>query len=403
MRVRRAVTTTSAVVCLVLPFAACSGDAESPKAAPTSAAAGGAVGGTSAAPATDVDHAVPAPGPREPGLVAPADILIQLPKSADADVVKAVKSVEGVLDVTVISVAQPVIENKAMTIAAVDPATYRSFVPKAVDSQEAWERVAGGELGVKKRLQDKLPLDDGGSLRLGSATDAPAVHVGTYVDQQPLIDAVVNETWIDTLGMTRDNAMLVRTGDKAPGAVVERLEKVLGKDVGVTPVDKASRIGLDPGAQQLAVVTGSVSDAVGVFKYTVLAGGRIAPDPAWVSSHIATEVVPILGSVTCNKLIFPQLKQALADIQSRGLASKIHPGEYAGCYYPRFIAGSNTLSNHAFGLALDLNVPGNQRGTVGEMDRGVVDAFKKWGFAWGGDWNYTDPMHFEMAQLVNPG
>jgi hypothetical protein len=34
------------------------------------------------------------------------------------------------------------------------------------------------------------------------------------------------------------------------------------------------------------------------------------------------------------------------------------------------------------------------------MDRGVVAIFKRWGFAWGGDWNYTDPMHFEMARVV---
>jgi hypothetical protein len=147
---------------------------------------------------------------------------------------------------------------------------------------------------------------------------------------------------------------------------------------------------------------GSVADAVGVFNYTVIGGGRIAPDPAWVRSHIATEQVPILGTVTCNRLMMPQLRSALQAIVDRGLADEIHPGEYAGCYYPRFIAGSTTLSNHSFGLALDLNVPGNQRGTVGEMDRGVVDAFKEWGFAWGGDWNYTDPMHFEMARLVDP-
>ena len=46
-------------------------------------------------------------------------------------------------------------------------------------------------------------------------------------------------------------------------------------------------------------------------------------------------------------------------------------------------------------------MPGNQRGTAGEMDRGVVAIFKKWGFAWGGDWNYTDPMHFEMNAVVD--
>ena len=134
----------------------------------------------------------------------------------------------------------------------------------------------------------------------------------------------------------------------------------------------------------------------------MLGGGRIAPDPAWVARSIATEPVPILGTVTCHVAIFPQLRAAFEEIVSRGLADKIIPGQYAGCYYPRFIAGSTTLSNHSFGLALDMNVPGNQRGTVGEMDREVVAIFKKWGFAWGGDWGYTDPMHFELAQVVDP-
>ena len=110
---------------------------------------------------------------------------------------------------------------------------------------------------------------------------------------------------------------------------------------------------------------------------------------------------PRLGHLQ-HVAIFPQLRAALEEIVARGLADEIHPGEYAGCYYPRFIAGSTTLSNHSFGLALDLNTPGNQRGTVGEIDREVVAIFKKWGFAWGGDWSYTDPMHFEMLALVEP-
>jgi hypothetical protein len=29
-----------------------------------------------------------------------------------------------------------------------------------------------------------------------------------------------------------------------------------------------------------------------------------------------------------------------------------------------------------------------------------VKIFKKWGFAWGGDWKYTDPMHFELVRIV---
>ncbi|MFL6693147.1 MAG: M15 family metallopeptidase, partial [Ramlibacter sp.] len=58
------------------------------------------------------------------------------------------------------------------------------------------------------------------------------------------------------------------------------------------------------------------------------------------------------------------------------------------------------LSLHTWGIAIDLNVPENQRGTVGRMNRQVVQIFKRWGFAWGGDWHYTDPMHFELAKVV---
>ncbi len=288
-------------------------------------------------------------------------------------------------------------------MAAVDPGAYRSFTPpKYANFQDAWDRVAGGELALKERLKGKLTTDENDYLRLGGATDAPSVHIGAYVQQQPLIDAVVNPTWVETLGMTADNALLVRTGSRAPSEVAKKLEKLFGDSASVTLVDKATRIGLQPGATQIAVVTGTVADAVGVYRYTVLGGGHIAPDQAWVRTHITTEVVPILGSVTCNKVVFPQLKAALQDIHEQGLDDKIHPEQFAGCYYPRFIAGTSTLSNHAFGLALDINAVENQRGTVGLIDRGVVAVFEKWGFTWGGDWRYTDPMHFELNSIRTP-
>ena len=42
--------------------------------------------------------------------------------------------------------------------------------------------------------------------------------------------------------------------------------------------------------------------------------------------------------------------------------------------------------------------------TIGhEMCGEVVAIFKYWGFGWGGDWSFTDPMHVELARIVNPG
>jgi hypothetical protein len=152
--------------------------------------------------------------------------------------------------------------------------------------------------------------------------------------------------------------------------------------------------------KEQAQLTGGSAD-FGSFTYTYTSDGAIQPDPAWVAQYIRTETVPILGSVTCHKLMIPQLRAALQQIVDSGLAGEIHPGEYGGCYVPRFIASdpSNPVSLHTWGIALDLNVPGNQRGVAGEIDRGVVAIFKRWGFAWGGDWDYTDPMHFELARL----
>lgn len=76
--------------------------------------------------------------------------------------------------------------------------------------------------------------------------------------------------------------------------------------------------------------------------------------------------------------------------------------DYGGCYNPRKIAGSNSLSNHSFGCAIDLS-PGTNgfrtgKGTISSI---VVDAFKRQGARWGGDYKgRTDPMHFEFVTPV---
>ena len=358
----------------------------------------------SATPVADPEHAVDPPG-RLKGRLYAADMLVYSQDSLSADMVRRIRHLRGVTQVEPLSMAQVSIENRALTVAAVDAASYRKWTPYAsANTQAVWDRVAGGEAALLPGLKEKLPITGKGYLRLGSSKDAHEVHVGAFAPQIPnAVDAVVNEKWGKSLGMKSGNALLVYTGSTSPSSLRKPVEKIAGTKASVQSLDAVARYGLDTHATQTAFLVGSVADAVGTFNYTVLGGGRIAPDPAWVSSHITTEAVPILGDVTCNRLIFPQLKAALQDVMAQGLTDKIHPSEYAGCYYPRFIAGTNSLSNHSFGLALDLNVPGNQRGTVGEMDRGVVAIFKKWGFAWGGDWHYTDPMHFEMNALVHPG
>jgi hypothetical protein len=393
---------TSTTLALVL-LAACSESGDEPSAQPSPGASGSTSvsSGTPSPPGIDPDHVMDPVGPRT-GEVAIPDIVVTSPETLTDETVEAIKALEGVRGVERISTAQVVIENRAFTVAAVDPATYRNWTKLNVaESEDVWNRIAGGEAGLREKAAELIPQDENQFVTLGSTEDSKAVHVGAIANTVVDIDAVVNSTWVEDLGLVPDNTLLVRTGAHAPQKLRRPIER-LAAGAAVAMVDVVARRGLDPRAKQVAVTTGTVADVVGVFRYTVIGGGRIAPEPSWVASHIETRTVPILGTVTCNKYLFPQLEAALNDVVVQGLADEIHPEEFAGCYYPRFIAGSTKLSNHSFGLALDLNVPGNQRGTVGEMDRGVVAIFKHWGFGWGGDWGYTDPMHFEMVRLVDP-
>ena len=407
--VRRA--RAAAVVLLLLPAAAaCGGESPatpgtspSPTAEPSSSAPGASsstpTASASGAPVADPARAVDPPGPRKGALVL-ADLMIKDQEALDPDVIEQINALPSVKRSLVLSLGNVGVEDRVINIGAVDPSTYRNFtIRESAELQEQWDRVAGGEVALEKKLARRLQ-DKAGYLQLGNDEDAPSVHIGAYAPQVPQIDAVVNEKWGEELGIPTDNAMLINTGVNSPRFVMEDLQEIVGDDAAVSILGPD----LDPGAQQTAVLTGgSVAQAVGTFRYTVLGGGRIAPEQSWVAANIRTEPVPILGDVTCHRVMLPQLRAALLEIQTTGLADEINPGEYAGCYYPRYIAGSQQLSLHSFGIALDLNTPGNQRGTVGEMNRAVVSIFKRWGFAWGGDWGYTDPMHFEMNAIVTPG
>jgi hypothetical protein len=403
MRVRRgAGAATTAALALLL--VACSEPAarEEPDATPSSPVAEPSQR-SSTVPVADPDHAVDPPGARD-GRLWSADILVQWDQPIDDELLERIERLRGVAHTERIGLGQVSLENRVLTVAAVDPAGYRNFTRAEVaDSQVVWDRVAGGEMATEARVASRL-ADPEGMIRLGTDDGAPTLHVGAHTSQIPTIDMVVNTAWAADIEMATDNGLLISTDGTTPATIRRPLERLVGKDASVQMLDVASRLGLDPDAKLTAIPTGgTLGTVVGTFRYTVLGGGRIAPDPAWVRANIRTEAVPILGSVTCHKDLFPQLRAALLEVEQRGLAGAIDPRQYAGCYYPRFIANTTTLSNHSFGLALDLNTAGNQRGTVGEIDRDVVAVFKTWGFAWGGDWRWTDPMHFELSEVKAVG
>jgi hypothetical protein len=80
----------------------------------------------------------------------------------------------------------------------------------------------------------------------------------------------------------------------------------------------------------------------------------------------------------------------------------VDPGDYAGCYAARVIAGDPgpSIAHHARGSAVDLNAGANPQGLRPHQDRRLVSIFERWGFTWGGRWLVPDGMHFELLRLV---
>jgi hypothetical protein len=344
------------------------------------------------------------PGPLDEPL-ASDDLLVVSDRTLPAPTIRRILAIKvagrpGVTAAEQFSLAQFSAENQVYDVAAVDPAGFRRFAAQDAASAPLWRRVAAGQIAIAPQTSDRLPIDTDGTLLVGTGKEQHRLHVGAHATHQfGTIDALVNTPWGTRLGMPTGNALLLSTGLTSPQAVRAQIRRI-APHLSISALDIVAETGIDPDARQSVAFVGTFAEAVGDFTYTT--AGGVHPDPAWVRTHITTQTVPILGPVTCNKHLMPQLRGALNEIQRAGLAATIHPEQYAGCYYPRFIAGTTTLSNHTFGLALDLNVPGNQRGTSGEIDRTVVAIFKRWGFAWGGDWSYTDPMHFELDTIVQP-
>jgi hypothetical protein len=120
-------------------------------------------------------------------------------------------------------------------------------------------------------------------------------------------------------------------------------------------------------------------------------------EPRWLDRNIVTRSVPILGAVTCNRRVMEPLRRALRSLERRGLARVVDRADYAGCFAPRRIPGSGSLSLHAWGLAIDINAAANPRLGESRQDRRLVRAMEAAGFTWGGRWpTVPDPMHFEL-------
>lgn len=374
-----------------LPAGAFAGATPEPMTAPDSEP----VSGPTVAPA--------APGVGTLGALArrlPADVLVTTTTSMPAATLRKLAALTSPRSSTVLRVGTVRVGTSQVRTLGVDPGSFRSFTPRGTaEATAVWQAVARGEAVADHLTGNRLQLSLGTDVPVSRTSSGPSqsLRLGALATTNlPGSDLVVADGVAATLGLPAATGVVLSAEGRDPAALAEAVRRVAGNEARIDLLSP-------PAANPVAFLTGSrAADAFGAFSYRYFPDGTIAPDAKWVDDNIRTESVPILGRVTCHRLMLPQLRGALEEISAAGLSAAIHPGEYGGCYVPRFIESNpeRPISLHTWGIAVDLNVPGNLRGTVGAIDRQVVAIFQRWGFRWGGDWAYTDPMHFELGALL---
>lgn len=111
-----------------------------------------------------------------------------------------------------------------------------------------------------------------------------------------------------------------------------------------------------------------------------------------------------LDPIRVNPHMSGRLNQVFRQLEQEGISYHIHS---AGCYCFRGVRGLGrqqqpdyipTESNHALGLAIDINPSSNpyESGSTTDMPARMIEIFEAHGFAWGGRWNPPDLMHFQL-------
>lgn len=279
---------------------------------------------------------------------------------------------------------------RRLAVAGVDPSSFRSFAPSGTAEADAvWQGVARNELVLAHDFAKRHKIPLGRVVPVGGLK----LRVAALATTLPDVHAVVSNAVADRLRLPRANAAILTAGKADPADLAVTARRAAGR----AAIHLLTRPRLPR-----AFLTGSAAARLfGAFSYRWHEDGTIEPDAAWVAANITTATVPVVGSVTCHRLIVPQLRSAFREVEAAGLASTIRT--FDGCYVPRFIERNpdGAVSLHTWGVAFDLNALSNMPGHEGDMDPRVVAIFKRWGFRWGGDWSVPDPMHFELGALLN--
>lgn len=131
---------------------------------------------------------------------------------------------------------------------------------------------------------------------------------------------------------------------------------------------------------------------------------RSAQERGWGSAPVGYDhIVTITAagiSLAVHHAIAPIVEYLLKETHRRGYRFNAHQDDWG--YAPRHIGNdpSRPWSNHAWGLAVDLNALTNPQASprVTDMPVWMRTLWKSWGFRWGGNYQSSSPdtMHYEF-------
>ena len=137
-----------------------------------------------------------------------------------------------------------------------------------------------------------------------------------------------------------------------------------------------------------------------------------------VESHLTT--IPWLPNsahtfvrITTINGVDRQLAAVSAELDQLPPQEKKYVLKTGGTFNWRSIAGSDQLSAHSFGIAIDIDPTYSDywrwnggRGSFipyrNRIPHRIVEIFERHGFIWGGKWYHYDTMHFEYRPELLP-
>lgn len=272
--------------------------------------------------------------------------------------------------------------------ASMGPEVARVLARGELVLSEVSAALRGAQAGDTVDLLD--PADRPVTFTIGAL--APAAAIGGAEFVMRLEDA-------GRLGVTRTSRVLI-FGFDSRAAIDAAL-------AGAGLVRDRVRIGRSWDAPSPDAGLGLVATKVlgGEFEFRPQDDGGATIPSEWVEARISPRITyrGVGIRAACNVAMVDAIQGALLDVAAAGLAGAIdlaNTNTYGGCFNPRLnrITGNlGFLSRHAWGIALDMNTLQNAQGRVPRLDCGVVRIFRKWGFAWGGNFLVPDGMHFEYV------